>query len=412
MLTPETRISNSNTVKLIDPWDKKTNFTEKILSQITKSISSGSITFEMENGKIITHDSKVPGPDAKIYIHSFNALRRIISSGYLGLAEGYINKEWSSPSLAQVFDFGGANLDALDNNLSANLFVKLANKIRRFSQINNKRGSRKNIANHYDLGNDFFNEWLDQSMTYSSGLYGSKKEKLEAAQQRKYHRIIEMLDLKEGDKVLEIGCGWGGFAEYAATTTGAQISAITISKEQYDFATKRIANCNLSKNVEILLQDYRDVTGTFNKIVSIEMLEAVGEAYWPAYFKTLSDLLPENGMAMIQVIVVANDYFEFYRKDLDFIQRYIFPGGMLLSSAKIEELCHQNSLKITDTLMFGHSYARTLQSWQNSFQDKWEKIEKLGFDDRFKRIWEYYLDYTAAGFRSGTTNVGQFCIRK
>jgi cyclopropane-fatty-acyl-phospholipid synthase len=388
------------------------SFIEKILRKVTLSIKSGCITFELTDGQKIHCDSGNIGPHALIKIHSFTALKRILSGGYLGFAEGYINQEWTTPSLPTVFQFGTANLDVLDQNLTNNLLVRLLNSLSNFVYRNNKTGSRRNISKHYDLGNDFFSEWLDSSMTYSSALYSNDTDQLCSAQNKKYQRIIDVLNITENDKVLEIGCGWGGFAEYAARKTGAMISGITISQEQHTFASERINKAGLSHQVGIHLTDYRDVTGLYDKIVSIEMLEAVGEAYWPLYFKILSDRLHTTGSAMIQVITIPDDYFSFYRKSTDFIQRYIFPGGMLLCPSKIKEHGNAAGLSINDAHMFGDSYSKTIEEWQKSFQIQWHKIENLGFDERFKRIWEYYLDYTSAGFKSGSIDVGQFHLRK
>ena len=407
----QTIVLNPNR-NLVVSKQKNVIFINRILRKLTESISSGSVIFKLENGKAIICDSGNKGPDATINIHSYKVIKRLLSAGYLGLAEGYINKEWSSPSLENVFNFGAANMIALDKNLTENLFVRLSSKLTRFLQRNSKRGSRKNIAIHYDLGNDFFLEWLDSTMTYSSALFTDKKEELNIAQNKKYQRIIDKLDIKVSQNILEIGCGWGGFSEYTARKTGSNILGITISREQHDFAVKRIGRANLAEKVAISLQDYREVTGQYDKIVSIEMLEAVGESYWPTYFKTISDRLKENGAAMIQVITVPDDYFDYYRNNVDFIQRYIFPGGMLLCPAKVKEHSEKAGLKLIDTHMFGSSYAQTLKQWQFSFQTRWDKIEKLGFDQKFKRIWEYYLDYTAAGFRSGAISVGQFHLRK
>ena len=398
--------------KLMGSKQKNVTFIDRILRKSTEKITSGSIIFELENSTIIRCDSGNEGPEAIIKIHSYKFLKRLLSAGYLGLAESYINKEWTTPSLAGVFNFGAANLVALDQNLTENLFVKLSSRLTRFLHRNNKRGSRKNIANHYDLGNDFFLEWLDSTMTYSSALFENKKEKLHVAQNKKYKRIVDQLDIKKSQNVLEIGCGWGGFAEYAAKKTKANIFGVTISKEQLDYATTRIEKANLKNNVTISLKDYRELTGQFDRIVSIEMLEAVGEPYWPAYFRTVSDRLKENGSAMIQVITIPDEYFDYYRNGMDFIQRYIFPGGMLICPGKLKEHSEKAGLDLVDAYMFGSSYAQTLEQWQSSFQIRWHKIEKLGFDEKFKRIWEYYLDYTAAGFRSGSIDVGQFHLRK
>ena len=279
-------------------------------------------------------------------------------------------------------------------------------------QRNSIRGSRKNIADHYDLGNDFFIEWLDSTMTYSSALFEKKTDTLHSAQNNKYQRIIDELKIEKSQNILEIGCGWGGFAEYAAKKAKANIFGVTISKEQCEYARNRITQANLEDKVKISLQDYRALTGQYDRIVSIEMLEAVGKSYWPAYFKTIADRLKKNGSAMVQVITVPDEYFDYYSNGMDFIQRYIFPGGMLICPRMLEEQSEKAGLTLIRAHMFGSSYAQTLEQWQSSFQIRWDKIEKLGFDEKFKRIWEYYLDYTAAGFRSGAIDVGQFHLRK
>ena len=411
-------VTNRNTLKrdknhsLINFGKPKELIISKVLGKLTETISAGCITFKLDNGKSIECDSGRHGPRAIIYLHSLKVVKRLLSSGYLGLSEGYINKEWTTPSLSDVFDFGSANMKELDKNLTENFFVSMSNQLVRFLQKNSRSGSRKNIATHYDLGNDFFKEWLDPTMTYSSALFSNEKEKLNVAQNNKYQRIIDKLNIKTSHNILEIGCGWGGFAEYAALQTGTNITGLTISKEQFEFAVNRIKENKLAQNVSILLQDYRDVVGRFDRIISIEMLEAVGESYWPTYFKTISDRLKKNGAAMIQVITVPDDYFDYYRNSMDFIQRYIFPGGMLLCPGKIREHSAKAGLNLVDAHMFGPSYAKTLEQWQSSFQTNWHKIEEIGFDKRFKRIWEYYLDYTAAGFKSGAIDVGQFHLRK
>jgi cyclopropane-fatty-acyl-phospholipid synthase len=405
-------IESNHSQELISPKQNKLAFVDRILRNATKAITSGTIIFKLENGKTIKCESGNKGPEAIINVHSVKFFRRLLSAGYLGLAESYINKEWTTPSLENVFNFGAANLAALDKNLTENLFVRLTNKITRFMQRNSIRGSRKNIANHYDLGNDFFIEWLDATMTYSSALFLKKTDTLQSAQNKKYQRIIDELKIEKSQDILEIGCGWGGFAEYAANKTNANIFGATISKEQCDYARNRITKANLGDNVTISLQDYRTLTGQYDKIVSIEMLEAVGKPYWPVYFKTVADRLKRNGSAMVQVITVPDEYFGYYSNGMDFIQRYIFPGGMLICPKILKEHSEKSGLTLVQAHMFGSSYAQTLEQWQSSFQKRWDKIEKLGFDEKFKRIWEYYLDYTAAGFRSGAIDVGQFHLHK
>jgi cyclopropane-fatty-acyl-phospholipid synthase len=396
-------------------WTKKkhSSFMENILRNLTRSIVSGRIVFVLIDGQKIECDSGVKGANARIELHSLKPLRRLVTSGYLGLAEGYISGEWTTPSLRDLFDFGAENMTPLDVDLTTNTFVNISNEIIKFFKRNNRKGSRKNISDHYDLGNKFFGEWLDNSMTYSSGIYDANTALgLPEAQEAKYRRIIEKLDIQSHHCVLEIGCGWGGFAEFAAKETGAKISGITISQEQYDFAVGRIAEANLQHCVDIQLKDYRDLTGKFDRVVSIEMLEAVGEKYWPTYFDKVSSCLAHKGEAMIQVITMPDHLFEAYRESIDFIQRYIFPGGMLPSPGKMSQLSKLSDLEMLEPFMFGSSYALTLEAWQKSFQHRWETIQAYGFDDRFKRIWEYYLEYTSAGFRAGAIDVGQFHFRK
>ena len=381
-------------------------------SKLTRSIKKGRITFVLKGGRQIVHDSGHPGPDATIYLNSVKAISRMISGGYLGLAEGYLAEDWSTPSLRDVFDFGTANAGPLDTNLSGNLFVRALSALQHGRRRNSRDGSKRNIAEHYDLGNRFFEIWLDPSITYSSALFEGENITLAEAQAGKYQRILDKLDVQPHHHVIEIGCGWGGFAEYTARETGARVSAITISREQYDFARARMRKAGLSDLVDIQLRDYRDLTDQADRVVSIEMLEAVGEDYWPGYFNTVSQRLRRGGAAMIQVITVPDEEFEAYRTTVDFIQRYIFPGGMLLCPEQMAQLSKGAGLTLDEQFLFGTDYARTLELWQAEFQRHWPTIQSLGFDERFKRMWEYYLDYTSAGFRSGATNVGQFLLRK
>lgn len=387
--------------------------TERIFRKLTGDLDSGSIAFKFDDGYRIDCGSGKPGPQAVMNIHSLHAVRRLVTGGYVGLAEGYMAGDWTTPSLPAVFDFGTANRASLDRTLSGSLTARLALAFSHGQRRNSRSGSRRNIAEHYDIGNDFFEIWLDPSMTYSSALYlGETGETLFDAQRNKYRRIVKELNIQPDETVLEIGCGWGGFAEFTARETGAHVTAITLSQEQHDYAERRIADAGLSKRVDVVLVDYRDVTGHFDHVVSIEMLEAVGQQYWPAYFKALANRLRAGGSAMIQVIVVPDDRFERYRNSVDFIQRYIFPGGMLLSPGKITEHGQAAGLTVEDVHMFGQSYSRTLDEWRSVFEKRWADIEPLGFDDRFKRMWEYYLAYTSAGFRAGTIDLGQFRLIK
>jgi cyclopropane-fatty-acyl-phospholipid synthase len=290
---------------------------------------------------------------------------------------------------------------------------KLLHKLR----PNTRSGSKRNIADHYDLGNDFYELWLDRSMTYSSALFSQGANSLESAQAAKMRRICTALQLSPGKRVLEIGCGWGGFAEFAAREYGAEVVGITLSQEQLAYGQARIARAGLNDKVTLKLQDYRDVQGKFDAIASIEMIEAVGEAYWPAYFRTLHDRLKEGGLACIQAITIAEKYFDDYRQSADFIQRYVFPGGMLASPTRLQREIAQAGLQWRNSHWFGHDYAETLKQWQAAFQAAWPNIAKLPgaksrYDAQFKRLWEYYLAYCEAGFRAGWTDVGQILIAR
>jgi cyclopropane-fatty-acyl-phospholipid synthase len=279
---------------------------------------------------------------------------------------------------------------------------------------NTRKGSRKNIADHYDLGNDFYAEWLDDSMTYSSALFANGENDLRTAQLEKYRRLCRSLDLKPGMTVLEIGCGWGGFAEVAASEFGATVTGITLSKEQLAYAQERMKKAGLSDKVTLKLEDYRDTKGQFDRIASIEMFEAVGEEYWPVYFQTVRNRLAPGGKAGIQVITLADRFFADYRKTADFIQRYVFPGGMLPSPSRLREEIASAGLHLNDTFWFGLDYAETLSRWQVQFQSVWNKITNLSsqYDDRFKRLWEFYLSYCEVGFEVGWTDVGQVVIER
>ena len=279
---------------------------------------------------------------------------------------------------------------------------------------NTRRGAKRNISEHYDLGNNFYAEFLDPTMTYSAGIFSNGSEDLQAAQAEKYRRLCRAMELQPGMTVLEIGCGWGGFAELAAAEFGAIVTGITLSEAQLGYAQKRMQDAGLSDTVTLRLEDYRDTQGSFDRIASIEMFEAVGEQYWPSYFKTLRDRLKPGGKAGIQVITIADKFFAEYRHTADFIQRYVFPGGMLPCPTRLRQEIATAGLKVTDTLWFGQDYARTLSRWQVNFQATWQRINMLStqYDNRFKRLWEYYLAYCEAGFDAGFTDVGQLVIER
>ena len=279
-------------------------------------------------------------------------------------------------------------------------------------QSNSRRQAKKNISYHYDLGNDFYGLWLDDTMTYSSALFQTGQESLETAQTAKYASMVDEMGAVAGDHVLEIGCGWGGFAEYAAKERGLKVTGLTISREQHDFATARMERLGLSDRVEIKMQDYGDETGQYDGIASIEMFEAVGEKYWPTYFEKVSDCLKPGGKAGLQIITIQDQMFEDYRSGTDFIQRYIFPGGMLPPPGKLAEIGKSLGLDLKDQKIFGQDYARTLLEWRQRFRTAWPQIRPMGFDERFKRLWEFYLHYCEAGFRAGNIDVRQLVYEK
>jgi cyclopropane-fatty-acyl-phospholipid synthase len=290
--------------------------------------------------------------------------------------------------------------------------VRVYERLRHWLRSNTKRGSRRNIAYHYDLGNDFYRLWLDETMTYSSALFSGQGETLREAQQNKYASVCDRMDLKRGDHVLEIGCGWGGFAEYAIRERGARVTGITLSRAQHDYARKRLFDAGLAERSEIVMRDYRDETGVYDGIASIEMFEAVGEKYWPAYFRTLHERLRPGGIAALQVITIADRWFNQYRRGADFIQKYIFPGGMLPSPSALRSQAAVAGLEVLGSMEFSESYSRTLREWRAAFNSNWDEIANLGFDQRFHRMWNFYLAVCAACFSARTTDVTQISLRR
>jgi cyclopropane-fatty-acyl-phospholipid synthase len=385
---------------------------ETVLHRLAGSAERGSITFAFRDGSEVRIAGAHSGPHALVHIKRLRAVTRLLVDGYVGLAEGYLAEDWTTPSLEHLFEFGTANMGTLDQSLTGSNLSRILHKGGHFLRRNSPVGSKRNIASHYDLGNRFFREWLDPSMAYSSALFEIQGESLADAQTNKFRRIVRELEIEPSHRVLEIGCGWGGLATFIARETGAHVTAITISKEQFGCARERVATEGLEALVDVQLRDYRELDGTFDRIVSIEMLEAVGERYWSTYFDIVSQNLAPQGAAMIQVITVADERFDYYQHSVDFIQKYIFPGGMLLSPGTIRRHAEAAGLRYADALFFGESYARTLDIWHATFQKRWPSIETMGFDGRFKRIWDYYLAYTAAGFRAGSIDVGQFRLTK
>lgn len=340
-------------------------------------------------------------PRAEVTIKHWGAISALVSKGDVGWGEAYLEGLWDSPDIEALARFTIDNAAAFEAELSANplkrLFLIVSDRIIR---RNNRKGSVRNITAHYDVGDDFYRLWLDETMTYSSALFSNASDDLATAQKRKYQRLLD-ITATAGKKTLEIGCGWGGFAELAVEA-GRDLTAITISPRQHHYATQRLKN-----EANIQLKDYRDIKGKFDSIVSIEMIEAVGEQYWPRYFKTIKDCLADHGKAAIQAIVVEDSYFPIYRSRSDFIRQHVFPGGMLLSPQKIQESAENAGLKVDGLFRFGKDYAKTLRLWLDKFEASLSEIHDLGYDDRFVRVWRYYLAICAATFSSGRTDVMQ-----
>jgi cyclopropane-fatty-acyl-phospholipid synthase len=339
-------------------------------------------------------------------------LRRVMAAGDIGFAEGYVAGDWDTPDLAVLLEVLGENWDRLNRLTAGSPLVRLSNRVLNLFRRNTREGSRRNIHAHYDLGNAFYAAWLDPGMTYSSGLYAGEGDTLEQAQRRKYAALARSIDLQPGHTVLEIGCGWGGFAEYAAREIGAHVTGLTISPAQHAFARERMARQGLSALTDIRLQDYREVEGTFDRVVSIEMFEAVGEAYWPTYFQAVRQRLRPGGRAGLQVITIRDDLFGGYRSQVDFIQKYVFPGGMLPSEGQLRAQTDRAGLLWSGLRRFGGDYGRTLSEWAERFEAAWPLVRTQGFDDRFRRLWRFYLAYCQAGFRTGRTDVVQLTLER
>jgi cyclopropane-fatty-acyl-phospholipid synthase len=372
----------------------------------------GTLDITLIDGRVIRVGGLEPGPAAAMTLHSYSFAPRLINGGDIGIAEAYLNGEWDTPDLTQFLYVFCVNHELIQTMLGDKPLLRFLQIVRHWFNRNTRRQARHNIHAHYDIGNAFYSAWLDPSMTYSSALFEDGTVDLTAAQHNKYRRLAEAIDLQPGQRLLEIGCGWGGFAEYAARTYGTKVVGLTISKEQRDFAQQRIQQAGLNDKVEIRLQDYRDERERYDRIASIEMIEAVGEEFWPNYFSQLRDRLLPGGLAGIQAITIRDSSFKSYRREVDFIQRYVFPGGMLPSPQILKSLGERFGVPVIRERIFGQDYAKTLATWRNNFRSAWPNLTPLGFDERFRRLWEYYLAYCEAGFLSGNIDVRQVVFAK
>jgi cyclopropane-fatty-acyl-phospholipid synthase len=380
--------------------------------EIASRLKCGRLDFVLPDGRHFRIEGTEPGPVAELFIHDNDIFARLIREGDLGFSDAYLEGEWSSPDLQAFMDLVQGGNNALYDGFPGMGLIRAYERFRFWLQSNSKSRARKNIAYHYDLGNDFYKLWLDESMTYSSALFQSGQESLEKAQEQKYASMVDQMGAVPGDHVLEIGCGWGGFAEYAAQKRGLRVTALTISKAQHEFAVARMARLGLSDRVEIKLQDYRDETGIYDGVASIEMFEAVGEKYWPTYFSNVHARLKSGKNATLQIITVHDDRFESYRKGVDFIQKYIFPGGMLPSPSALRREVEKAGMQVQGSIEFGKSYSQTLRRWYDVFNGTWAESSKMGFDDRFRRMWNFYLTSCAGAFEGGICDVTQITVTR
>lgn len=374
--------------------------------------AAGTLTLVLPSGRELKIEGAAPGPDGRLIVRDFHFVSRVLASADIGFGEGFMAGEWDTPDLSALLEALTINFDHLDRLVRGNPLMRAVNALAHALNRNSRSGARRNVHAHYDLGNAFYSRWLDPSMTYSAARFERPGQPLDEAQRHKYATLAQEIGLAPGRHVLEIGCGWGGFAEFAAREAGAKVTGITISRAQHEFARKRMFDQGLAEMVDIKLLDYRDVEGKFDHIASIEMFEAVGEAYWPAYFGKVRDLLSPGGRAGLQIITIRDELFRSYRSRSDFLRKYIFPGGMLPSEKRLREETERAGLEWRAIARFGQNYADTLAQWAASFENAWDEIRGLGFDERFGRLWRFYLSYCEAGFRAARTDVVQLSLAR
>ena len=379
--------------------------------KLLQTIEGGNLRLVLPDGQniMLGHGAE----RATLQVNDERVFRRVLAEGDIGFGESWIDGDWHSDQPAELLTLLAENRGQLARAVHGSWLPVLGHRLRHLLRSNTRAGSKRNILAHYDLGNDFYQLWLDPSMSYSAALFGpDPQQSLEQAQRQKYMRLLESLDPKPGDTILEVGCGWGGLAEIAATEFGCRVHGITLSPSQLAWSQARAQQKGFADLADFSLTDYRDVRGQYDHIVSIEMFEAVGERFWPSYFEQLSRCLKPGGRAAVQTITIANERFNAYRRGTDFIQRHIFPGGMLPSPQVFERRAASAGFSVLDRHAFGIDYARTLAQWHRRFDAAWPEIAAQGFDERFRRLWRFYLAYCEAGFRSGATDVYQFLLEK
>ena len=386
------------------------NFSDQIVFKTLRDIEHGYLEITKHNGELLKFGNPSSPLKSVLKIKKPNFTFNLIRGGSVGFAESYMRDEFETDNLSNLIEITARNIKII-YKFSGLLDFPMVNYVKNIFIKNTRGRSKDNISKHYDLGNEFFALWLDKTLTYSSAIFDERNKDLSDAQNNKYQKLIDLIKPNNGDKILEIGCGWGGFAEYLGKKYDVKLDCITISKKQFEYAKKRIHECGLNEKVNIEIKDYRDLKNKYNSIASIEMIEAVGQNYLESYFKTIKDNLSDDGRAAIQAITIDDNMFDRYKNKTDFIQKYIFPGGFLPSKNIINKYVSENGLAIKSYDSYADHYSDTLAIWRNEFNKKWDLIKKQGFDLTFKRMWEFYLSYCEAGFKSKNIDLIQFSLQ-
>ncbi len=384
------------------------NIWTKIFVLALNNLKYGKLKLSIDGNNYLIFGNLL-GPNANLDIENTDIIKKILIEGSVAFGEEYVNGNIKTSNLENLLNYFAINNDEVEKNIKYNLLFKIKNKLNHYFNKNTRKGSKKNIHSHYDLGNNFYKIWLDKTMTYSSAIFKNQTDNLQMAQKNKYNQLLNLAEIKDSDEVLEIGSGWGGFVEQITNYFNCKITTTTISEEQYKYVKSKFLKVK-NKNINILKKDYRDLSGQFDKIVSIEMFEAVGREFWEIYFKKLKSLLNQNGIIVLQIITIKDNAFDYYKNNPDFIQKYIFPGGMLPSISVLKKVLENNKLKIIENNNYAEHYAKTLKNWRNNFNASLNEIKNNGFDDRFIRLWNYYLAYCESGFKTKRIGLNQIKI--